>query len=262
MDRKEQQILRRLSSSVRVLAAAGAVVVAGLGLALPASAGDLPPAEKVLEKYAEAIGGEAVAQVKNMAAEFKFSMSSQGVYATGVEYWQAPGEHYLRIDLATTGVPDFETGVSGNTAWQVHPMSGASVLKGNEERDSLRGAHLNPFAGWQTLYETAETASEEVVREKTCYKVVFTPAEGAPLHSYFDKDTGLLVREEVLGPTGPKLTRDMTDWQESQGIRSPRSVRQKGLQSYTVEFTRVSYDVEGIPEGTFEVPAILRAAAK
>jgi len=236
--------------------------VLGLGLGVSASAGALPPAEKVLERYAEAIGGEAIGRVKNRAAEFEFSMPSQGVYATGVEYWQAPGEHYLRIDLAATGVADFEAGVSGNTAWQVHPLSGASVLKGNEERESLRRAHLNPFAEWQRLYETAETASEETVGEKSCYKVVFTPAEGAPLHSYFDKDTGLLVREEVLGPTGPAITRDITDWQESQGIRSPRSVRLRGLQSYSMEVTSVSYDVEAIPEGTFDVPASVKAVAK
>jgi len=255
---------RRIGSSSRVRAAAGVViaVAAGLSLAPPTSAGDLLPAETVLARYAEAIGGEAVAKVKNIVAEFKFSMSSQGVYATGVEYWQAPGERYLRIDLAATGVPNFETGVSGDTAWQVHPLAGASVLKANEERESLRAAHLNPFAVWQTFYETAETAGEEVVREKSCYRIVFTPAEGSPLHSYFDKDTGLLLREEILGPTGPAITRDFADWQESQGIRSPRSVKQKGRQSYSVEFTNVSYDVDEIPEGTFEIPASLKAALK
>ena len=255
---------RRIGSSSRVRAAAGVViaVAAGLSLAPPTSAGDLLPAETVLARYAEAIGGEAVAKVKNIVAEFKFSMSSQGVYATGVEYWQAPGERYLRIDLAATGVPNFETGVSGDTAWQVHPLAGASVLKGNEERESLRAAHLNPFAVWQTFYETAETAGEEVVREKSCYRIVFTSAEGSPLHSYFDKDTGLLVREEILGPTGPAITRDLSDWQESQGIRSPRSVKQRGLQSYLVKFTNVSYDVDEIPEGTFEIPASVKAALR
>jgi len=243
-------------------AAAMVMAVLGLGLAVPASAADLPPAERVLEKYAEAIGGEAIAKVKNMAAEFKFSMPNQGVYATGVEYWQAPGEHYFRIDLATSGVADFEAGASGDTAWQVHPMSGTSALKGDEKRQSLRAAHLNPFAEWQKFYETAETAGEEVVREKACYEVVFTPADGSPLRSYFDKDTGLLVREELVGRDGSKITTDLADWEESQGIRSARSVRQTGSQSFTLRFTSVSYDVDEIPEGTFEVPASLKTAAK
>jgi len=253
---------RCIESSSRALTAAGIVMAAALSLAPPTSAGDLLPAEAVLARYAEAIGGDAVAKVENRVAEFEFSMASQGVYATGVDYWQAPGERHFRIDLAATGVADFESGVSGDTAWQVHPLAGASVLKGNEERESLRTAHLNPFAVWQTFYETAETAGEEVVREKSCYKIVFTPAEGAPLHSYFDKDTGLLVREEILGPTGPVITRDLADWQESQGIRSPRSVKQRGLQSYSLEFTNVSYGVDEIPEGTFEIPASVKAALR
>jgi hypothetical protein len=233
-----------------------------LGTAPAVGAAELPAAEKVLERYAEAIGGDAVAQVKNRIIEFKFSMASQGVYATGVDYWQAPASRYLRIDLAAAGVADFETGVSGSTAWQLHPVSGASVLKGNEKRESLRGTHLNPFAHWDKFFEAAQTAGEENVGEKRCYKLVFTPAEGAVLQSYFDKDSGLLVREEVLGPAGPVLTRDLADWQESQGILSPRAIQQEGLQSYSMEVTRVSYDVEEIPEGTFDVPTILKGAAR
>lgn len=245
----------------RCLAAALVIGAIGLGLAIPAEAGDLPPAEKVLEKYAQAIGGEAIAKVKNMSAEFKFEMPMQGVYSTGVEYWTQPGNHYLRIDLATSGVPDYEAGVTGDVAWEVHPMNGTRTRKGEEKAQWLRRAQLNRFAGWKTFYQKAETVAEETVREKACYKVVFTPAEGTSLNSYFDKETGLLVREEVVGPTGVRATTDLGDWEESQGIWSPRTFRQKGSPSYTLKYTSVSYDVEDIPEDAFEVPASLKAAA-
>jgi hypothetical protein len=235
--------------------------VASLGLAIPAVAGDLPPAEKVLEKYAQAIGGEAVAKAKNMSAEFKFEMPMQGVYATGVEYWESPSNHYFRIDLATSGVPDYEAGVTGDMAWEVHPMNGTRALEGEEKKRSLRNAHLNPFANWKSFYEKAETVAEETVNEKACYKVVFTPAEGSSLSSYFNKETGLLVREELVGPSGVGATTDLDDWEETQGIFSPRTLQQKGSPAYTLRLTSVSYDVEDIPEDAFEVPTTLTNAA-
>ena len=74
---------RCIECSSRALTAAGIVMAAALSLAPPTSAGDLPPAERVLARYAEAIGGDAVAKVENRVAEFEFSMPSQGVYATG-----------------------------------------------------------------------------------------------------------------------------------------------------------------------------------
>jgi hypothetical protein len=241
--------------------AALVIGVVGLGLAIPAVAGDLPPAEKVLEKYAQAIGGEAVTKVKNMSAEFKFEMPTQGVYSTGVEYWEQPTNHYFRIDLATSGVPDYEAGVTGDVAWEVHPMNGTRTRKGEEKAAWLRRAHRNPYAEWKSFYEKAETVAEETVREKACYKVVFTPAEGAALNTYFDKETGLVVREEVVGPTGVRATTDLGDWEEAQGIMSPRTLLQKGTPSYTLKITSVSYDVEDIPEDAFEVPASLKPAA-
>lgn len=126
-----------------------AVLLSMTGLSAPAVAGDLPPAEEVLTKYSEAIGGEALGRVTNMAAEFEFEMPMQGVYASGLEYWEKPGRHYLRIDLTSSGVPDYESGVLDGVAWESHPMNGTRKLEGSEARERLRRASLNPFASWK-----------------------------------------------------------------------------------------------------------------
>ena len=103
-----------------------AVILAGAVVA-PVTAGDLPPAEKVLAKYTAAIGGDAVGAVKNMAAEFKFEMPAQGVYATGEEYWES-GNHYMRIDLMSMGVTDYEAGVTEGLAWEAEAREALEVL--------------------------------------------------------------------------------------------------------------------------------------
>jgi hypothetical protein len=226
-----------------------------------ATANDLPPAEKLLEKYADAIGGKTLDAVKNRSADFEFSMPMQGVYASGVEYWEKPGRHYLRIDLTSSGVPDYEAGVLEGVAWESHPMNGTRKLEGVEARERLRQATLNPFAAWQEVFEKAETVAEETVGETACYKVVLTPAEGSPLNAYFDKDSGLLVRQEVVGPSGPVVTVDLLDYEETQGIRSPRLLEQKGPQSYSIQYTRVAYDVDEIPADAFDLPPALAAPA-
>lgn len=238
------------------------VVLAAGAVTVPALASDLPSAETVIAKYTEAIGGEALARVQNMTAEVEFEMPTQGVYATAEEFWVRPDKFYFRIDLAAVGVPDFETGVLEGVAWQSHPMAGTRKLSGAEGAAALRRAALNPFEGWKEQFDTAETVAEEIVEEKTCYKVVFTPAEGTPLASFFDKETGLLVRQEIGGETGPGMVTNLGDYQETQGILSARTVETKGPESFTLKYTTVAYDVEDIPEDTFELPASLRAAGQ
>jgi hypothetical protein len=237
-------------------------LLALIGLVAPvANAGDLPPAEKLLENYAEAIGGKTLDAVKNRAADFEFSMPTQGVYASGVEYWERPGRHYTRIDLASSGVPDYEAGVLDGVAWESHPMNGTRKLEGVEARERLRQASLNPFAAWQEEFEKAEAVAEEMVGETACYKVVLTPPAGPPINAYFDKDSGLLVRQELVGPSGPMVTVDLLDYEETQGIRSPRLLEQKGPQSYSIQYTRVAYDVDEIPADAFDLPPALAAPA-
>jgi hypothetical protein len=261
MDRNHvnfERLCMRGNDKKRVWAGATLLALAGL-LAPVASAAELPPAEKLLDKYAEAIGGKALGNVKNMSADFEFSMPMQGVYTSGVEYWEKPGRHYIRIDLTSSGVPNYEAGVLDGVAWESHPMNGTRKLEGVEARERLRQASLNPFASWQQEFEKAETVAEETVGEQACYKVEFTPAEGPALHAYFDKDSGLLVRQELMGPSGPAVTVDLLDYEEVQGIRSPRLLEQKGPQSYSIQYTRVAYDVDEIPSDTFDLPPALAA---
>lgn len=238
----------------------GIALSAAFCLALSAGAQELPTAEQLMARYTEAVGGEALAKVKNRSLEFEFEMPMQGIYSFGVDYW-APGRHYMMIDLSSSGVANFEAGVVDGVAWQSHPMSGMRRLTGDEERLGLWGASLNPFASWQEFFEKAQTVGEETIDGRNCYKVVFTPAEGAPVTFYFDAETGLAVRDEMPGPAGTTIVSDRKEWQETNGITSARLIEVGGPQAYTLRFTRVAYDVDDIPEDAFALPATLPAAA-
>ena len=64
-----------------------------------------------------------------------------------------------------------------------------------------------------------------------------------------------------MSETGSKTFTNLGDYQETQGITSARSVEQGGMDSFKLKYTSVSYDVEEIPEGTFEAPTSLAASA-
>jgi hypothetical protein len=221
-------------------------------------AGDLPAGEKVLEHFAEALGGSAVDDVKSVVADFDFSMPSQSILTSGQEYYQHPDKHYLRIDLAASGVPDYEAGVVGDVAWQSHPMYGAQLLDGEDKRQALRQVDINPFVRWKDFYQKVETVAEELVGERACYKVVLTAAEGAPLTSYFDKESGLLVQEKLRDPTmGVEIVTKLGDYEPIAGVLWPHRIEQEGADTFLIEFTSVRFNVDDIPAGQFDIPESL-----
>jgi len=226
-----------------------------LFLAVPAHAGDLPAAEELFAKHAAAVGGDALGKVKNMAAEFTFSMPTMGLETNGQAYLEVPDKTYSMISLMAMGSPDFESGVNGDVVWQNNPQMGLRVLDGNERRMAIRGGWLDPFAEWKTLWEKAETVAEETVGEAACYKVVLTPSEGDPLSAWFDKETGLLAQEELAIPEmGASIMTKFSEYREVEGVKTAHLIEQEGPMPFTVEYTAVRYNVDDIPEGTFEIP--------
>ena len=226
-----------------------------LVLAAPATAGDLPSPEELFAKHAAAIGGDAVEEVKNMAAEFTFSMPAMGVSTNGESYMERPDKTYSMISLVSMGGSDFESGVNGDIAWQNNPQMGLRLLEGNEKRMALRGAWLDPFAGWSDLWDKAETVGEETVGEAACYKIVLTPADGEPLTAWFDKETGLHVQEELAVPQmGSSVITTFSDYRDISGMKLAHRIEQEGMMAFTIEYTTVRYKVDDLPEDIFELP--------
>ena len=231
-------------------------------LAAPATAGDLPAAEDLLARSTAAIGGDAIKDVKNMAAEFSFSMPAMGLATNGESYIERPDKTYSMISLAATGGADFESGVNGDIVWQNNPQMGLRLLEGNERRLAIRGGWLDTFARWKDLWDTAETVAEETVEGVVCYKVVLTPADGDPMTAWFDKATGLLVQEELPVPEmGSSVVTKFTDYREVGGVKQAHRIEQEGMMPFTIEYTAVRYNTDDIPADVFEVPQGIKEMA-
>jgi len=233
-----------------------------LGGALLTTAGDLPDAEDLFAKQTEALGGDTLEAVKTMAVEFTFNMPAMGLSTTGESFVQVPDKSYSMISLAAVGSADFEAGVNGDIAWQNNPQMGLRILAGNERRMAMRNTSLDPFAEWTRHWETAETVGEETVDGVACYKVVLTPPDGTPLTAWFDKDTGLLVQEEMQVPEmGASILTMYSDYREVDGAKMAHRVELDGPMAYTIEYTDVRFNPDDIPEDRFALPEGVKAMA-
>jgi len=226
-----------------------------LTVAAPALGGDLPSAEEVFAKHTQAVGGDALAKVKNVVAEYTFSMPTMGLETTGETYMEAPDKSYTRISLAAMGGADWEDGVNGEIAWQNNPQMGLRLLDGVEKTMAFQKTRLDAFAGWTDLWETAETVGEETVGEAVCYKVALTAPGGEVVAAYFDKETGRLLQQEVpLPQMGATVVVKLSDFREVDGVTVPHFIEQEGPMAVLIEYTGLRFNVDDIPEGTFEVP--------
>lgn len=237
-----------------------ALLVSGglcLTLATPIISAELPTAEELFARHREAIGGDALDEVKNVVSEFTFSMPAMGLVTEGKSFAVPPDKSYSMISLASMGASDFESGVNGDVVWQNNPQLGLRLLDGNERRMSRRAAWVDPFEGWKTLWEKAETVAEESLGDSAAYKVVLTPAEGDPLTVWFDKETGLLLQEKMAGP--PEMPTPIVttfgDYRAVDGVKTAHRVEQRGAVGWVLEVTSLRVNVDDLPEDVFEVPA-------
>jgi hypothetical protein len=240
------------------------LLIAGLalGVGLPTIGGELPAAEDLFAKQTEALGGKALEGVKTMAVEFTFDMPAMGLSTTGESLVQVPDKSFSMISLAGVGTADFEAGVNGAIAWQNNPQMGLRILEGNERRMAMRSTSLDPFAGWTRYWDKAETVAEETVDGVACYKVVLTPPDGTPLAAWFDKETGLLVQEEMQIPEmGASILTMYSDYREIDGAKMAHRIEREGPMAYVIEYTSVRFNVDDIPEDSFALPEGVKAMA-
>ncbi len=127
---------------------------------------------------------------------------------------------------------------------------------------AIRGSWLDPFARWRDLWDTAQTVAEEIVAGAACYKVVLTPADADPMTAWFDKETGLLVQEELPVPEmGSSVVTKFSDYREVGGVKQAHRIEQEGLVAFTIEYTDVRYNTDDIPADIFEVPQGIKEMA-
>jgi outer membrane lipoprotein-sorting protein len=240
------------------LVACGLVLVGGSTL----RAGELPTAESILDKEAEAVGGKAVNEkVKTVVLKAKLSAGDMNL---NVLQQLAPSRY--RMEVTDEGLKTVELVMNGNAVWKTSSITGAEVLEGADRSTVIRQAAelagvFQRVGNWRKQFKDAKCVAEETVEGKAAYKVELTTRDGQTRVDHYDKDSGLLLRTETAEDTSEGKVNKIelySDYRKVDGIMHAFTVRmQEGPAEAVVTIAEIKHNVD-IPESTFAPPAEIK----
>lgn len=225
--------------------------------------GDLPTGEQVLARYVEATGGRAAYEkLHTRIASGTMELASMGIKGPFTMWQSEPDRIYAEFDLA--GLGKIQTGSNGEVVWEQNPMTGYRLLQSTERAAFLRTASMEAELQWQRFFSKVECAGKETVDGRPTYKVVLTPLDGKPLTSYYDVESGLLAKTDMVLETQmgevPVETR-VSEYKSVEGILIPYVSRQKILMmEQVITLEKVQHNVE-VPKDRFALPPEIAALA-
>jgi len=227
-----------------------------------ATAADLKTGEAILDNYVEVTGGAAsYAKIHNMVMKGSMGMPAMGIKGALTIYAAEPNKVSLVTDLA--GVGKITEGSDGTNAWSHSAMQGPQLKKGEELADSLREALFHKETEWRTVYKSAELTGVEDLDGKAVYKVILTPKTGAPETQYYEKATGLMIRQQSVRKTAfGAIPVDVTVGgyrKECGSVTLPHSMMQ-GVAGQKIEMNVDSVECNNeLPADAFQPPAEVKA---
>ncbi len=212
----------------------------------------LPNAGEILDKYVQAIGGsDAVHKITTRVEKGTMTFGPAGMPV--VVYAKAPD---ARVTVVQTPRGQSVTAYNGESGW----MSGAGPshpITGGELDNEKRNADFYFAADIVKEFQQVRVMGEDKVGDRDAYLLVARSPGHAPVRFYFDKDSGLLLREMrfVNTPLGRNPSEvDYADYRETDGVKIPYqwTIARPGGR-FTIKIAEVQQNV-AIDESKFAAP--------
>ena len=213
-----------------------------------------PPAEQLVDKYVQAVGGAAAVDKvtsRVMKGEIEFNGKSFPIEI----YSKEPG---MRISYTHMNGGDNVTAFNGHEGWLGTPgrplreMHGSDLDGASIDADLHLATHLKP------MFTEMRVRGTEKVGDHEAYVVVGRRESKPPIHLYFDEQSGLLVRllrfgETALGQMPTQI--DYADYRESGGAKIPyRWTLARPSGRFTIQLSEVKENVP-VDDAKFVKPA-------
>jgi hypothetical protein len=246
-----------MSPILRATALVGAVVLTG---AARADAQTLPPADQLIARHVQAIGGrEAVLRPVPSRTAGSFEIPAAGLSGTLEVIALPPVRNHTRVEIP--GLGTIRSGYDGTVAWSVDPMMGARVFAGAELEAAAENA--NPLAAVRdpSVFPTRETVERTEMGGEACYRVRLVSVSGRESFDCYHVDTGLLVgtvstQQSPMGST--RVSTFLSEYREFGGVRMPSRITQDmGGMQQIISITAVTY--EGVTDADVALPADIHA---
>ncbi len=221
----------------------------------PASMANLPTAQQVLEKYVQALGGaEALDKISSRVE--KGTLSGFGGKTFPVEiYAKAPEK---RISIVHMPDNEMYTAFDGQSGWltgfggRIQDMEGADLYAARLDAD------FRCLSDARKVFRQVRMAKPEKVDDRGAWVLLgITPGQ-PPVKLYFDKESGLLLREMRYAqtPVGRYPTQvDYADFREADGVKGPfRWTIARPGNSFTIQVSEIQQNVP-VDDSKFAKPA-------
>jgi len=189
----------------------------------PAATGrtDLPSADDVIEKYMQAVGGSAA--VANVSSRVE---SGTVTFGLGVGFpieilTKSPSRQAMIVHLSAG---DSSTVFDGQNGWFRPPAGPVRDMPQADIAGAKLDADLQFPINVKKTFQQLKVIRTEKVGEHEAILLFATNSSGPPLELYFDRQTGLLLRQLRFGssPLGLNPTQiDYGDYKTFDGVQVP-----------------------------------------
>jgi hypothetical protein len=235
----------------------------------------LPSVDQVLDRYFQALGGQAAAQkIKTRVIKLSWlrpkllngGTPNAAIIARGdtwpMEIYQKAPNKYLAVITSPNGI--IYQGFNGTAGWVKSPQ-GQREMNGNELARIARQADLLGDFKLKEQYSQISVTGREKLDDRDVYVVLGAqaslPATARRTEKlFFDVQTGLLLRRTVLTPTALGLDPEQTDFKDYtdvDGVKLPFTIVVSYLDDSHLGTTRKYIEVKhnvSIDDAKFEQP--------
>ena len=185
--------------------------------------------EQIFARYTEAVGGQqAIESVTSYKTKGTFETSAARIQGTFESWGKNPNKNLTRITFP--GIVEVTKGFDGENQWVQTPFGTFSSAEGATEMSQMeRDAEIYRAGKLKDLYYDLKLENKVRLSGRDVYLVEGIPNKGPAEKLFFDTETGLLVRWDMVrkvpnrGHVFVKVHLD--DYREVDGLKVPFKIR-------------------------------------
>ncbi len=202
-------------------------------------------AEKVMQSYFNALGGEEAMRKVNSAL-MKYNMNVGPMTLLGTRKINVPNQFVETVEM--NGMVAQKQVYNDGKGMAQSPQ-GERMIEGEELESFKENARLFGELYYDEMGTQIELVGMTEVDGQSAYKIKVTSKSGEEKTFFFDKESGLKIREisSSEGPQGPiTITVDYMDYKEVDGLMFPMTTQVSGAmpQPIKMEMSEVQLNVD------------------